>query len=156
MFQIAGTHQVERVGVSPVDDISDKPLDLGSRFGLPRGKLAVEVFGDCSHNSKIDDVLALVKLNDSTINSDKQLPISKTANRYLPCLLVQASQYLLGHFGPDCDLRRYGLKLAARGGKAAKKKAVIAVARKLAVLMLTLWQKQSDYQPLRHPQAAAA
>ena len=65
---------------------------------------------------------------------------------------------MLGRFGPDCDLRRHGLRLAARGGKAAKKKALIAVARKLAVLMLTLWRKDRDYEPLRPvgpaPQAA--
>lgn len=93
--------------------------------------------------------LGLVPRRDQSGASDKQLPISKTGNRYLRGLLVQASQYLLGHFGPDCDLRRYGIKLTARGGKGAKKKAVIAVARKLGVVMLTLWQKQSDYEPLR-------
>lgn len=99
--------------------------------------------------------LGLVPRRDQSGATDKQLPISKAGDRYLRGLLVQAAQYLLGHFGPDCDLRRYGLKLAARGGKAAKKKAVIAVARKLAVVMLTLWQKQSDYQPFRQMQAEA-
>jgi transposase len=63
---------------------------------------------------------------------------------------VQSAHYILGPFGTDCDLRRHGLKLAQRGGKAAKKRATIAVARKLAVLMLTLWRKQRDYEPLRH------
>jgi transposase len=100
--------------------------------------------------------LGLVPRRDQSGATDKQLPISKAGDRYLRGLLVQASQYVLGHFGPDCDLRRYGLKLAARGGKAAKKKAVIAVARKLAVVMLTLWQKQCDYEPLRQIQAQAA
>jgi transposase len=93
--------------------------------------------------------LGLVPRRDQSGLADKQLPISKAGNSYLRCLLVQSAQYLLGHFGQDCDLRRYGLRLAARGGKAAKKKAVIAVARKLAVLMLTLWRKGSDYEPLR-------
>lgn len=94
--------------------------------------------------------LGLVPRRDQSGNSDKQLPISKAGNRYLRTLLVQSAQYQLGHFGPDSDLRRYGLKLAAKGGRAAKKKAVIAVARKLAVLMMMLWQKQSDYEPLKH------
>ena len=93
--------------------------------------------------------LGLVPRRDQSGETDKQLPISKSGNRYLRGLLVQSAQYLLGHFGPECDLRTHGLSLAARGGKAAKKKAVIAVARKLGVLMLTLWRKDCDYQPLR-------
>jgi hypothetical protein len=62
---------------------------------------------------------------------------------------VSAAQYVLGPFGPDCDLRRRGLELEARGGRGAKKKAVVATARKLAVLMHALWRKGSDYKPLR-------
>ncbi len=94
--------------------------------------------------------LGLVPRRDQSGESDKQLPISKAGNRYLRCLLIQSAQYLLGRWGPDCDLRRHGLKLAARGGKAAKKKAVTAIARKLAVLMLVLWQRQSDYEPFQN------
>lgn len=94
--------------------------------------------------------LGLVPRRDQSGGSDKQLPISKAGNRYLRKLLVQSAHYILGPFGTDCDLRRHGLKLAQRGGKAAKKRATIAVARKLAVLMLTLWRKQRDYEPLRH------
>ena len=70
---------------------------------------------------------------------------------------MSAAQYILGPFGPDTDLRRHGLELAARGGARAKKKAVVAIARKLAVLLLVLWKQQSDYQPLRQtppPKAA--
>lgn len=93
--------------------------------------------------------LGLVPRRDQSGQSDKQLPISKSGNRYLRGLLVQCAQYLLGRHGPECDLRTHGLSLATRGGKAAKKKAVIAVARKLAVLMLVLWRKGDDYQPLR-------
>jgi len=100
--------------------------------------------------------LGLVPRRDQSGDTDKQLPISKTGNCFLRKLLVQGAQFLLGPFGPDCDLRRYGLNLADRGGKAAKKKATVAVARKLAVLMLTLWQKQSDYEPLYNSQSAAA
>lgn len=93
--------------------------------------------------------LGLVPRRDQSGQSDKQLPISKSGNRYLRGLLVQCAQYLLGRHGPECDLRTHGLTLALRGGKAAKKKAVIAVARKLAVLMLVLWRKGGDYQPQR-------
>jgi hypothetical protein len=54
-------------------------------------------------------------------------------------LLVGSAQYILGPFGPDTDLRRYGLRLCERGGKNAKKKAAVAVGRKLAVLLHCLW-----------------
>lgn len=90
--------------------------------------------------------LGLVPRRDQSGDNDKQLPISKAGNRYLRQLLVQCAQYLLGHFGPDCALREQGLKLAAKGGRAAKKKAVIAIARKLAVMMIAMWQKGSDYE----------
>ena len=65
-------------------------------------------------------------------------------------LLVGSAQYILGPFGPDCDLRRWGLKLAARGGKNAKKRAVVAVARKLAVLLHRLWVTGAGYDPFRN------
>ena len=77
------------------------------------------------------------------------MPISKAGNRYLRRLLVQSAQYILGHFGPDCDLKRYGQRIAARGGKAARKRAIIALARKLSVLMLALWKHERNYEPLR-------
>lgn len=95
----------------------------------------------------IGGYLGLVPKRDQSGDNDKQLPISKAGNPYLRRLLVQCAQYLLGHFGPDCALREHGLKLAARGGKAAKKKAVIAIARKLAVMMIAMWQRGSSYEP---------
>jgi len=95
----------------------------------------------------------LVPRRDQSGDSDKQLPISKAGNGDLRRLLVQSAQYILGRFGPDCDLREHGLKLAAKGGKAAKRKAVIATARKLAVLMLVLWKTGQAYEPTRKPRA---
>lgn len=91
--------------------------------------------------------LGLVPKRDQSGDMDKQLPITKSGNSYLRRLLVQNAQYLIGHYGPDCELRRFGLRLAARGGRAAKKKAVIAVARKLAVMMMAMWQKGTDFEP---------
>ena len=64
-------------------------------------------------------------------------------------LLVGSAHYILGPFGPDTDLRRYGLRLSQRGGKNAKKRAVVAVARKLAVLLHRLWVGGEAYEPLR-------
>ena len=79
--------------------------------------------------------------------SRPQLPISKQGDRLLRRLLVQASHYVLGPFGQDSDLRRFGLRLAERGGKNGKKRAVVAVARKLAVLLHRLWVSGADYVP---------
>ncbi len=67
--------------------------------------------------------------------SEPQMRISKEGNEYLRTLLVQGAHYIFGPFGDDSDLRRWGQKLAERGGKNAKKRAVVAVARKLAVLL---------------------
>ena len=82
--------------------------------------------------------------------SEPQMHISKEGDAYLRTLLVQGAHYILGPFGQDSDLRRWGLKLAERGGKNAKKRAVIAVARKLAVLLHKLWVSGEVYEPLRN------
>lgn len=82
-------------------------------------------------------------------DSTPQLRITKEGDRYLRKLLVQGAHYILGPFGPDCDLRRWGQKLAERGGKNAKKRARVAVARKLAVLLHKLWVSGEEYEPLR-------
>ena len=84
--------------------------------------------------------------------SEPQLHISKQGDEYLRTLLVQGAHYILGPFGEDSDLRRWGQKLAARGGKNAKKRAVVAVARKLAVLLHRLWVSGEVYEPLRNSQ----
>jgi len=99
--------------------------------------------------------LGLVPRRDQSGDLDKQLRISKAGDAYLRRLLVSAAQYVLGPFGPDCDLKRHGLGLAARGGRSAKKKAIVAIARKLSVLLLTLWKRDLDYQPLRRETLAA-
>jgi transposase len=83
-------------------------------------------------------------------NSEPQLHISKEGDRYLRTLMVQGAHYILGPFGQDSDLRRWGRKLAERGGKNAKKRAVVAVARKLAVLLHKLWVSKEVYEPLRN------
>src|SRR5215467_9099733 len=91
--------------------------------------------------------------------SRPQLGISKEGDPYLRKLLVQGAHCILGRFGQDSDLRRWGLKLAARGGKNAKKRAIVAVARKLAVLLHKLWISGERYEPLRianRPQTAVA
>jgi len=85
---------------------------------------------------------------DQSGESDPQLRISKCGDAYLRRLLVSAAQYILGPFGPRSALREYGLRLAAADGTTrAKKRAVVAVARKLCVLLLSLWKNQTPYQP---------
>ena len=86
--------------------------------------------------------------------SEPQKKISKEGDRYLRTMLVQGAHYILGPFGEDSDLRRWGLKLAERGGKNAKKRAVVAVARKLAVLLHRLWVSGEVYEPLRNSKKA--
>jgi transposase len=86
--------------------------------------------------------------------SQPQLHISKAGDRYLRTMLVQGAHYILGPFGEDSDLRRWGLRLAERGGKNAKKRAVVAVARKLAVLLHRLWVSGEVYEPLRNSHKA--
>ncbi len=81
--------------------------------------------------------------------SRPELGISKEGDSYLRKLLVQGAHHALGPFGADSDLRRWGLKLAGRGGKNAKKRAIVAVARKLAVLLHKLWVSGESYEPLR-------
>jgi len=81
---------------------------------------------------------------------EPQLRITKAGDCYLRRLLVGSAQYILGPFGPDTDLRRFGMALAKRGGKNAKKRAVVAVARKLSVLLHRLWLTAEVYEPLRN------
>jgi transposase len=85
-----------------------------------------------------------------------QLGISKGGDPYLRRTLVQAAHYILGRFGPDTELRRFGLRLIARGGRGAGKKARVAVARKLAVLLHRLWVSGEAYEPLRTESTQAA
>jgi transposase len=80
-------------------------------------------------------------------DSDPQMRITKAGDIYLRSLLVQSAQYILGRFGPDSALRRWGLKLAASGGKRGKKRALVAVARKLAVLLHSMWRSGRCFQP---------
>jgi transposase len=92
--------------------------------------------------------LGLVPKQEDSGESQPQLGISKAGDRMLRKLLVGSAQYILGPFGPDTDLRRYGLRLCERGGKNAKKRAAVAVARKLAVLLHRLWVSGEVYEPL--------
>lgn len=121
-------------GVGPVTSLAYiLTLEESSRFETSRA---------------VGSFLGLTPKRDQSGQIDKQLHITKAGDVYMRRLLVGCAQYILGPFGQDCDLRRFGLKLAARGGKNAKRRAVVAVARKLAVLMHHLWKSGAAYDPL--------
>jgi len=100
-------------------------------------------------NRTVGAYLGLAPRRSQSGQSDPELPISKTGNRYLRRLLVQCAHYIIGPLGPDSDLRRHGLRIADAGAKNAKKRAGIAVARRLAVTMLSVWKSGETYEPLR-------
>ena len=87
---------------------------------------------------------------------EPELGISKEGDVYLRKLLVQGAQCILSRRGEDSDLKRWGLKLAGRGGKNAKKRATVAVARKLAILLHRLWVTGEVYEPLRNARCEMA
>ena len=100
---------------------------------------------------KSRDAGCYVGLQPGRRNSGKsqpQLHITREGDSYLRMVLVQGAQHILGPFGEDSDLRRWGLKLAERGGRNGKKRAIVAVARKLAVLLHHLWISCEAYEPL--------
>jgi transposase len=96
--------------------------------------------------------LGLRPRKDQSGSGDPQLQITKAGDPFLRRLLVISANYILGPFGKDSDLRRWGLELAKRGGKNAKKRAKVAVARKLAVLMHRLWLTGEVYEPVGYHQ----
>ena len=83
-------------------------------------------------------------------------PLCAAGDPYLRRLLVGSAQYIVGPFGPDTDLRRHGERLMQRGGKNGKKRAIVAVARKLAVLLHRLWMTGEAYDPLRNSNRQAS
>jgi transposase len=106
--------------------------------------------GDPQRFSRGRDVgayLGLCPRRDQSGGTDKQLRISKCGDGLLRRLLVSAAHYVLGPFGPPCALRAHGQRLTGTGSAREKKRAVVAVARKLAVLLLSLWKHNTDYEP---------
>ena len=94
--------------------------------------------------------LGLVPARDQSGDRDPQKRISNEGDEMMRKLLVSSAHYIPGPFGSDSDLRRHGEKISSRGGKNAKKRAVVATARKLAVLLHSLWMSAEVYEPLRN------
>ena len=98
------------------------------------------------HSRQVGAYLGMVPRMRQSGTSDPQLRITKAGDREMRKLLVVSANYILGR-GPDCDLRRFGEKIAERGGKNARKRAKVAVARKLSVLLHRLWMSGEVYDP---------
>ena len=132
--QYPETQHLRKVpGVGPVTALSFVlTIDDSARFTKSR---------------QVGPFLGLTPRQDQSGTTDKQLSISKAGNTYLRQLLVGCAHYIMGPFGPESNLRLHGMSIAARGGKNAKKRAVVAVARKLSVLLHRLWVTQDKYQP---------
>lgn len=114
--------------------------------------LTLEDAGRFPRSREVGPYLGLCPRRRQSGGSDPQLRISKEGDEYLRRLLVQCAHSILGRFGSDSALRRWGLRLAERGGKNAGKRATIAVARKLAVLLHHLWVSQQRYRAFPFPQ----
>ncbi|MGZ3397480.1 MAG: IS110 family RNA-guided transposase [Isosphaeraceae bacterium] len=151
----------------------DRRIDLLAQESYPETKLLRQVTGVGPITSlgyvliledprrfrksrAVGSFLGLAPGSRSSGNSDPQMRITKEGDAFLRRLLVSAAQYILGPFGPDTDLRRFGSRIAQRGGKNAKKRAVVAVARKLAVLLHHLWRSGEVYEPLYQETRKAA
>jgi transposase len=151
---------------------ADQKLEQIARIEYPETKLLRQISGvgvlialtfvltveDSARFEKSRDVGCYVGLRPKRSESGQsqpQLRITKEGDLYLRKMLVQGAHLILGRRGPDTDLKRWGLKLAARGGKNQKKRAVVAVARKLAILLHRLWVTAEVYQPLRRLPIAA-
>jgi len=125
--------------------------------------LTLEDPGHFADSRRVGAFLGLTSKRDQSGSQDPQLRISKCGDHLLRSLLVGSAQYILGPLGKDSQLRQWGLDKAARGGREAKKKAVVGVARKLAVLLHKLWSTGMMWEPFHsqcppgkaHAEAAA-
>lgn len=123
-----------------------QPAGIGTLTGLVY-VLTLEDKQRFAKSRMVGAYLGLRPRKRTSGNDDPQLRITKAGDPFLRRLLVNGAHYVMGPFGPDTDLRRWGLELAKRGGKNAKKRAVVAVARKLAVLLHRLWVTGEVYEP---------
>lgn len=118
--------------------------------------LVVEDPARFAKSREIGPYLGLVPRRRQSGRSAPELRITKAGDRQLRRLLVGCAHYILGPFGPDCDLRRWGLSRAPAGQRTARKRTIVAVARRLAVMLHHLWVNGEVYDPLHRSTAAPA
>jgi transposase len=150
----------------------DRTIEQIARDRYPETKLLRQVCGvgplialtfiltieDKERFEKSRDVGCYIGLRPKQSESGERQPelrITKEGDVYLRKLLVQGAHCIMAKRAPDTDLKRWGTKLAARGGKNAKKRAIVAVARKLGILLHHLWVTGEVYEPLRNSQEMA-
>ena len=109
--------------------------------------LTLEEKGRFVKSRQVGAYLGLVPRQQQSGERNPQLRITHAGDRYLRTLLVQCAHYIIGPFGKDCRLRQWGLKLAGEGSGNQKKRALAALARKLAVLLHRLWVSGEVYEP---------
>jgi transposase len=98
-----------------------------------------------AHSRDVGGFLGLRPRQRQSGERDPQLGISKSGDKYLRKLLVQCAHHILGHWGKDSALRQWGLSKSE--GSAGKKRAVVAVARKLAVVLHRMWMTGEKFKP---------
>ena len=150
---------------SRVEDLADEKYPESRCFTQVYGvgkltamayMLTVEDRGRFRSSRMAGAYFGLVPRRDQSGAVEKQLSITKAGDRMVRTLLVQCAHRILAINAPDSDLLRAGGRIANRGGRTAKRRAVIAVARKLAVLLHALWRTGEEYEPLRNNQVQTA
>ncbi len=109
-----------------------------------------------AHSRDVGPFLGLQPKQRESGQSQPQLGISKTGDGLMRSLLVQGAHCILRRGAPESDLRDWGRSKLGSGGKNAKRRTVVAVARKLAVLLHTLWANGQVYDPLYNRKAVQA
>jgi transposase len=143
---------IERIAKRYPDvEVVSQPNGVGVLTGLVF-VLTIEDKTRFAKSRMVGAFLGLRPRKSKSCGDDPQLRITKAGDPFLRRLLVTGANYVLGPFAKESDLRSWGLELAKRGGKNAKKRAKVAVARKLAVLMHRLWVTGEVYQPVGHQQ----
>jgi transposase len=124
-------------GVGPIASLTFV-LTLGDKYRFQQSR-------------DVGSYLGLRPRRSQSGDRDPQLRVTKAGDTYLRKILVQCAQYILGPLAPDSSLRKWGLALTGRGGKSGKRRAIIAVARKLSVLLHRIWVAQQNYRPFPEP-----
>ena len=145
-----GDRQIEQIARTkyPETELLQQVKGVGTLIALTF-VLTVEDKQRFQKSRDVGCYLGLRPKRSNSGESEPELRITKEGDVYLRKLLVQGAHYILGRKGPDTDLKRWGTRLAD-GGKRAKKRAVVAVARKLAILLHKLWVSGEVYEPLRN------
>lgn len=145
----AHDRQIEQLGASYPEVARFREVEGVGAITALAYRLTIEEPRRFKKSRFVAAFLGLVPGKDQSGNSDPQRHITKAGDRFLRKLLVQCAHRLLGPHGNDCDLRRWGLRLSERGGVNAKKRAIVAVARKLAVVLHAIWRSGEPFKPFR-------